>query len=123
MSLRLALTDGSALGGDDLDPDSDGDSWLFGEAPANASEKIIDPALAGLQVGGKDALKEEIARRLTTRNLLSLDVAELVCVSAPRARFTCGGLSGALMRQPAQWQGLAWRGWLTAAPRVCRQRV
>ena len=65
MSLRLALTDGSALGGDDLDPDSDGDSWLFGEAPANASEKIIDPALAGLQVGGKDALKEEIARRGT----------------------------------------------------------
>ena len=62
MSSRSARTDGSALGGDDLDPgDSDGDSWLYREAPA-ANEKSIDLALVGLQVGGKDALKEEIAR-------------------------------------------------------------
>ena len=44
------------------------------------------------------------------------------CVHAPCARCTCGGLSGALMRQPAQWQGLAWRGWLAAAPHVYRAR-
>ena len=44
-------------------------------------------------------------------------------VRAPCARCTCGGLSGALMRQPAQWQGLAWRGWLAAAPRVYPLRV
>ena len=45
------------------------------------------------------------------------------CVRAPCARCTCGGLSGALMRQHAQWQGLAWRGQLTAAPCVCLIRI
>ncbi len=41
------------------------------------------------------------------------------CVLALCARCTCGGLSGVFLRQPAQWQGLAWRGWLAAASRVC----
>jgi hypothetical protein len=51
-----------------LDWESDSDaSWLFGAAPANAGEKIIDLALEGLQMGNDDALQEEIALRLTPR--------------------------------------------------------
>jgi hypothetical protein len=39
-----------------LDWESDSDaSWLFGAAPANAGEKIIDLALEGLQMGNDDA--------------------------------------------------------------------
>ena len=41
------------------------------------------------------------------------------CVRAPCARCTYGGLLGVFLRQPAQLQGLAWRGWLAVAPRVC----